>query len=278
MTGAVDALAGPPVSGAVAGCVAIVRERCGVDYTHYAVASLARRVLRQMHAEGVEDLAAYEESVRTDPACLGRLMLALSSHATSLFRHPRFFRVLREQVAPLLRTYPSINVWCAGCSTGEPAYATAIVLQEEGLAAKSRIYATDAAEVVLGRAKEGVYATGRLREIDYLEAGGKASLARYVTVRGEHAEILPSLRSRITFAQHDLASDTSFNEFQLIVCRDVMIHFDATLQARACEVMHESLCHFGVLGVGRGESLRRHPHAACYAPLDATEGLYRRME
>lgn len=267
-----------PTPQAIAGFVAEVREHCGVDYAQYAPASLGRRVSRQMRAEGLDDIAAYGNAVCADSACLGRLMLALSSHVTSLFRHPGFFRVLRETVVPMLRTYPSVNVWCAGCSTGEHAYATAIVLQEEGLGAKSRIYATDAADVALARAKEGVYSMDALREVDYLDAGGTSSLARYLTVHGDHAALAASLRDRITFAQHNLATDASFNEFQLIVCRDVMIYFDAKLQARAFDVMHQSLCRFGVLGVGRGESIRLHPRSACYEALDAAEKLYRRME
>lgn len=278
MTSEAHPMGNPPTPEAIAAFVADVRDHCGIDYAQYARVSLGRRVHRQMRAEGFDDITVYRDTVLGDSACLGRLMLALSAHGTSLFRHPGFFRVLREKVVPLLRTYPSVNVWCAGCSTGEHAYATAIVLQEEGLGAKSRIYATDAAEVALARAREGVYPMDTLRDAEYLDAGGKASMAQYLTVHGGHAALDASLRNRITFAQHNLATDASFNEFQLNVCRDVMICFDANLQARTFDLMHQSLCRFGILGIGRGESMRLHPRAGCYETLDATERLYRRME
>lgn len=278
MTSAAQAASSQAPQPALASFVAEVYEQYGVDYRQYAPASLTRRVWRQMQVEGLGDMAAYGDRLRGDSACLGRLMFALSTHATSLFRHPRFFRVLRDTVVPMLRTYPSINVWCAGCSTGEEAYATAIVLQEAGLTAKSRIYATDPAEVALARAREGVYPTDTLREADYLAAGGTASLAQYLDAHGDHAAMIPALRERITFAQHSFATDASFNEFQLILCRDVMIYFNATLQAHALDLLHQSLCRFGILGVGRGESIRLHPRALQYEAIDPGEKIYRRME
>lgn len=278
MTTEVQAVSNQAPQPDLASLVADLYEHCGVDYRRYAPASLRRRLLRQMQVEGLSDIASYRDKLRGDSACLGRLMLALSTHATSLFRHPRFFRVLRDTVVPMLRTYPSINVWCAGCSTGEEAYAAAIVLQEAGLTAKSRIYATDAAEVALARAREGVYPVDCLREADYLAAGGTASLAQYLHAHGDHAAMDPSLRDRIIFAQHSLATDASFNEFQLILCRDVMIYFDVALQAHALSLLHASLCRFGILGIGRAESMRLHPRALQYEAIDPRDKIYRRME
>lgn len=253
-------------------------ERCGIDYRSYAPTSFARRVRGQLEVEGIPDLAEYERALRDDDARLGRLLFALSSCTTSVFRHPAFFRSLRDHVVPVLRTYPSVSVWCAACGTGELAHALAILLLEEGLYGRCRIYVTDSTETALARAKEGVYLRDALSEDEYLLAGGRGSVAQYLTVRGDRAELTPELRERMIFAQHSFTSDASFNEFQLIVCRDAMIYYNAALQARAFGVLHESLCRFGILGLGRAESLRLHPQVRAYESLDVVEKIYRRIE
>lgn len=262
----------------VVGFAAALHERCGIDYRQYAHASFRRRVLRQLEIEGMHDLVAYERALIDDGAALARLLFALSSHATSLFRRPAFFRTLREQVIPVLRTYPSVSVWCAASATGEVAYALAIVLLEEGLYGRCRIYATDATEAALAYAKEGVYPREALNEEEYLQAGGNSSLARYLTVSGDRAAMASHLRERMVFAQHSLTSDASFNEFQLIVCRDALIYYNEELEVRALGILHESLCRLGVLGLGPAESLRLHPHAHAYEAVDRGEKVFRRVE
>ena len=264
--------------GDVDGLVDGIRERFGIDCREYAPGSFEHRILGQMHVEGLEDVASYAQRVVRDPACLGRLLLSLANPVGPLFHRPTLYRSLRELVVPVLRTYPFARVWCAGCSTGEEAYGTAILLEEEGLGERVRVYATDVNDVALGRAREGVYPADSLSEADYLAAGGKASLVGYFSVHGDRAAILPWLRHRVTFAQYAMLTDASFNEFQLILCRDVMVDFDEALRRRVFGVLHESLCSFGILGVGEEESIERHPNRTSYEELDGGEKLYRRVE
>lgn len=262
----------------VEGLVAGIRERFGIDCREYAPGSFERRILGQAGAEGLRDIASYGKRVFEDPGCLDRLLLSLASPARPMFHRPSFYRALRDRVTPALRTYPSVNVWCAGCSTGEQAYEIAITLAEEGLGERARVYATDVNEVALGRATEGVYPIDAFCETDYLAAGGKHSFADYFTVHGDRAAMVPSLRDRITFAQHGLLTDASFNEFQLILCRNVMVDFDGEVRRRIFGLFHESLCLFGVLGVGEEESVGLHPYRGSYEKLDCEENLYRRVE
>jgi len=198
--------------------------------------------------------------------------------AESMFHRPGLHRALRDSVIPVLRTYPFVKVWCAGCSTGEQAYAIAITLAEEGLRERAGVYATDVNEVALGRAREGVYPADAFSEADYLAAGGKHSLTDYFTGHGDRAAMVPWLRKWITFAQHGLLTDASFNEFQLILCQKVMTDFDDDLCRRAFRLFHESLCLFGVLIVDDEESIGLHPYRGGYEELDGREKVYRRVE
>jgi chemotaxis protein methyltransferase CheR len=255
---------------------------CGTDLRGLARAPLKRRLRSVAAGEGARTLVELSERVLRDDRCRERLLTALASHDTSMFRDPGYHLALRRTVVPLLRTYPSINVWHPACSTGEQVYATAIVLREEGLADRARIYATDASDAVLARAAQGVYPLASLRAEAgrYHEGGGKSSLAEYYATGGAHGDravMRPLLRERICFFPHDLAGDASFNEFNLIICRDVLIYFGAPLHERVLGLLHGSLGRFGVLALGRAESLRLHPMKDCYQELDRTERLYRRM-
>jgi chemotaxis protein methyltransferase CheR len=182
-------------------------------------------------------------------------------------------------VVPLLRTYSFIRLWHAGCSSGEEAYSMAILLQEEGLYPRCRIYATDMSEAVLDRAKAGIFPLKVMQEYteNYLKAGGQSSFSEYYVAKYEHAMIRPSLKQNMVFAQHNLVTDRSINEFNAILCRNVTIYFNRSLQERVQKLLYDSLGRFGVLGLGHKESLRFTPFEACYEPVDAHEHIYRKM-
>lgn len=251
----------------------------GYDFREYARASIKRRIWRRMLEEDLATLSGLQERVLHDPACMERLLLDLSINVTSMFRDPTFWTALREKVVPLLRTYPFVRIWNPGCSTGEETYSLAILLREEGLEDRSRIYATDINAAVLRQAKEGLFPLDRMQEFtqNYIAFGGRASFSDYYKVFGDRAQFDPSLLRQAVFAQHNLVSDASFNEFNLIVCRNVMIYFDRSLQDTVHELFYKSLTRSGVLGLGHKESIRFTSHADSYEALDGQEKLYRRQ-
>jgi chemotaxis protein methyltransferase CheR len=256
-----------------------VFQRYGYDFRDYAVASLRRRLWSVVICEGLSTISQLQARVLHDPEAMERLLLALSVHVTSMFRDPDFFLALRKRVVPLLRTYPFIRVWHAGCSTGEEVYSMAILLQEEGLYDRCRIYATDMNEAVLKQAREGIFPLKQSDEYarNYRRAGGERQLSEYYTAGYGHAIMRASLRDNIVFSQHNLAMDHSFNEFNLILCRNVMIYFNRKLQQRVHELLHASLAVFGVLGLGSKESLKFTPRERDYEQLDSGMKLYRRI-
>jgi chemotaxis protein methyltransferase CheR len=229
----------------------------GYDFRNYARASLRRRLWRRVTAEGRSSITGLLETVLHDPAAMERLRVDLSVTVTSMFRDPPFFLALRNEVLPQLRTYPFVRVWVAGCASGEEVYSLAILLREEGLTDRVRIYATDVSEEVLDQAREGVLPLDRMRDYSssYLEAGGRESLSRYYEVEGRWARLDPSLRDGVVFARHNLVTDGTFNEFHLILCRNVLIYFDRTLQDRVHRLFDESLVPLGMLALGARESL-----------------------
>lgn len=206
-----------------------------------------------------------------------KLLLDLSVNVTAMFRDPSFYLALRHKVVPLLRTYPFTRIWHAGCSTGEEVYSLAILLGEEDLLQRTRIYATDINEVVLQRARAGIFPLERMQEYtqNYLSAGGKRSFSEYYTARYDGALFDPALLERVVFSQHNLVTDRSFAEFHVILCRNVLIYFDRDLQRRVLGLFHESLVPFGILGLGRQETLRFSRYEDRYEELNAAEKLYR---
>ena len=249
------------------------------DFREYAPGSLRRRLWRRAHAEGLSTISALQDKVLHEPACMERLLMDLSINVTSMFRDPSFYRAFREKVVPLLRTYPFIRVWNAGCSTGEEAYSMAILLHEEGLYERARIYATDINETVIDRARVGVFPLDKMREYtdNYIRAGGSRAFSEYYKTGYDSAAFDRSLIENVVFAQHNLVQDRSFNEFHVITCRNVMIYFAKTLQDRVHELFYESLGTFGVLALGRKESIKFTGHENCYEELDASERLYRKV-
>jgi chemotaxis protein methyltransferase CheR len=256
-----------------------VFRRYGFDFREYAPASLRRRVWRRVHAEGEQTISGLLARLLHDPAAMERLLLDLSITVTAMFRDPSFYVAFRERVAPLLRTYPFTRIWVAGCSTGEEVHSLAILLKEEELYDRTRIYATDINEAVLERAREGVFPLEKMKEYtqNYLKAGGKRAFSEYYVAAYDGAQFQRSLVENVVFAQHNLVSDRSFNEFNVIVCRNVMIYFDKQLQNRVHELFYESLVHFGVLALGHKESIHFSPRADDYDELDTHEKLYRKV-
>jgi len=257
-----------------------VYHRYGFDFREYAPASLRRRVNRRVKLEGLPSISALQDHLLRDPDVMNRLLLDLSINVTAMFRDPTFHLAFREKVVPLLRTYPFTRIWVAGCSTGEEVYSLAIILEEESLYDRSRIYATDINEEVLERARLGVFPLSKMQEDtrNYISSGGKRSFSDYYVSAYDGAAFDRSLIRNVVFAQHNLAADRSFNEFHAIVCRNVMIYFERSLQERVFGLFDESLARLGTLSLGHKESLRTSPHADKYKELDTAERLYRKLK
>ncbi len=251
----------------------------GFDFREYAPASLRRRLRRRMDGEKVKTVSQLQHLVLHDRRVMERLLLDLSINVTAMFRDPTFFHALRDQVVPLLRTYPFSRIWVAGCSTGEEVYSLAILLAEEGLSDRTRIYATDINEIVLEQAKLGVFPLDKMQEYtqNYIRAGGERSFSEYYVARYDGAQFARSLVDNVVFAQHNLASDSAFNEFNVISCRNVLIYFDKPLQEHVHRLFYDSLARFGVLALGQKESIEFSPHDSAYEELNRDERLYRKI-
>jgi chemotaxis protein methyltransferase CheR len=251
----------------------------GFDFRDYSMPSLRRRVWKRVYAEGLGTISGLQEKVLHDPACMERLLLDLSINTTAMFRDPTFYLAFRTKVVPLLRTYPFVRIWHAGCSTGEEVYSMAILLQEEGLLDRCRIYATDINEAVLQRAKEGIFPINTMQEntSNYIAGGGNGTFSEYYTARYDYAIFRPALRENVVFAQHNLVTDSSFNHFNVILCRNVLIYFNNTLQDRVQQLFLQSMEMFGILGLGKKETLKFSEVADHYEVVDHEDRLYRRV-
>ncbi|MGZ3459427.1 MAG: CheR family methyltransferase [Archangium sp.] len=255
-----------------------IQRRYGLDFRGYARASLRRRVWNMVHALKLGNLSSLQAKVLHEPLMMEELLQHLSVNTTTMFRDPSFFTSFREKVVPHLFSAPFVRIWHAGCSTGEEVYSLAILLMEAGLYERSRIYATDMNATVVERAKSGIFPLEHMREYtaNYLRAGGSAAFSDYYTANYDHAIFKAPLRKNIVFAQHNLVSDGTFNEFNVILCRNVLIYFGTDLQARVYRLLHHSLRRFGILALGRGETLRHTVIESDYDEVDLQERLYRR--
>jgi chemotaxis protein methyltransferase CheR len=251
----------------------------GFDFRAYAYSSLKRRLWKRIHAEGLTTVSQLQDRVLHAPDAMERLLLDLSINVTSMFRDPGFYLAFRAHVVPLLRTYPFIRIWHAGCSTGEEVYSMCILLQEEGLYDRTRIYATDINEVVLQRARAGIFPLEKMQEYteNYIRAGGRRSFSEYYMAMYDGALFNAALTRNVVFSQHNLVTDGSFSEFHVILCRNVMIYFDRELQNRVHDLFYQSLVQLGVLCLGNKETIRFTRYEEGYEPLDAKEKIYRRL-
>jgi chemotaxis protein methyltransferase CheR len=248
------------------------------DFRAYSRASLRRRMERALLDFGCESLSRLQERVLHEPEVFPALLDVLTVKYTDMFRDPRYFRALRERVVPVLRTYPSLRIWVAGCSSGEEAYALAVLLREEELLDRTTLYATDINPAALRAAERGIYALDRVAQFtrNHQQSGGHSSLSDHYTAAYDAAVMDRSLVAHMVFADHSLATDSAFAEMQLISCRNVLIYFDRTLQERALRLFRESLCHRGFLGLGAKESLRFSDEGQAFTEVAREERIYQR--
>ncbi|MDO7897487.1 CheR family methyltransferase [Pseudomonas citrulli] len=249
------------------------------DFRDYSGASIKRRVHHALSQFECKTISALQERVLHDPGAFMQLLQLLTIPVSEMFRDPTHFLAIREEVVPLLRTYPSIKIWIAGCSTGEEVYSMAILLREEGLLDRTLIYATDINPRSLEKAKQGIFSLENVRGYtqNYQRAGGRRSFADYYTAAYDYAMFDKTLCQNVTFADHSLATDSVFSETQLISCRNVLIYFNKKLQDRAFGLFHESLCHRGFLVLGSKETLDFSTYGNAFEPLVKQERIYRKL-
>ncbi|THD61249.1 CheR family methyltransferase [Phenylobacterium sp.] len=255
-------------------------QRYHYDFRRYARASTKRRLLLARDRLGFDSVSMMQAGLLHDPALLPRLLDFLTVQVSEMFRDPSYFRALREQVLPHLRTYPSLKVWVAGCSNGEELYSLAILFREEGLDQRTLFYATDINPSALQAAEAGVYPLDQVRKFtqNHQKSGGKSSLSEYYTADYGRAAFDKTLRSRVVFSDHSLVTDAVFAEMHLISCRNVLIYFDRALQDRAIGLFRDSLARKGFLGLGSKENLRFSSHAAAFSDFVREEKIYQRRE
>ena len=248
------------------------------DFRDYTGASQKRRVSQALTQFNCPSIPALQAGVERDPTLFLQLLQYLTIPVSEMFRDPAFFLTLRQQVMPVLQTYPSLKIWVAGCSTGEEVYSLAIVLKEEGLLERSLIYATDINATSLDKARRGIFPLASIRShtANYQQAGGKRAFSDYYTAAYDAAIFDKPLSDNITFADHSLATDSVFSETQLVLCRNVLIYFNKTLQDRALGLFHESLSRRGFLGLGSKESIDFSAFANRFEPLVKAERLFRK--
>lgn len=259
--------------------VEAIYRRWGYDFRDYAIASLKRRIRRIVEQEKLSSISALQELVLRDSAFMQRFLVQLVVSVTSMFRDPGFYKAFRKEVVPLLMDRPALRIWHAGCATGEEVYSMAILLHEERLLDRTRIYATDLEGAALDTAKEGIYPLGKMKEYtkDYHSSGGKAAFSEYYQAGHGHVMMRKDLSKKIVWAQHNLVTDASFNEFNVIICRNVLIYFNMRLQEHVHRLLNESLAEDGILALGRQESLRLTPNELSYRVLDRREKIYQKV-
>lgn len=230
----------------------------GYDFRDYARASIKRRILHRLAVSGLKNISEMQHKLLNDTLFLETLLLDLSINVTEMFRDPSFYMALRKEVIPFLKTYPFIKIWHAGCSTGEEVYSMSILLREEDLYKRTQIYATDFNDVVLKKAKDGIFPIDRIKAytLNYQKAGGSESFSDYYTADNESIIMDKSFKKNIVFAKHNLVTDSIFGEMNLIMCRNVLIYFNKDLQNRVIKLFRDSLCHNGYLCLGSKESVR----------------------
>lgn len=252
--------------------------RYNYDFRQYSKASLKRRVDAAMSKFQLTTISALQGHILHESAAFPRLLQFLTVPVTEMFRDPAYFRAIREEVLPHLRTYPSLKFWVAGCSTGEEAYSLAILLEEEGLLERAMIYATDINPHSLKKAETGIYDEKDLEKHteNYFRGGGKRSLEDYYTKAYGAVAMLPRFKKKILFTDHSLATDSVFSEMHFISCRNVMIYFERPLQERTVGIFYDSLSKDGFLGIGEKENLRFVAHPECFELFSAEGRIYRK--
>ncbi len=248
----------------------------GYDFSDYSEASLKRRVLHYMQGRNYTSVASLEKLLVKNDHLFSEFIEEITVTVTEMFRDPTFYRILRDRVLKRLATYPFIKIWIAGCATGEEAYSMAILLAEENLYQRSIIYATDINQKSLEIAKEGVYPLDKMKNftLNYQKSGGLKEFSVYYLADYGSALMDRSLRQNILFSPHNLVADKSFNEFQMILCRNVLIYFNKSLQNNVINLFYESLCPLGILGLGSKESLLFSEKRNYFDEIDRKEKIF----
>jgi chemotaxis protein methyltransferase CheR len=251
----------------------------GYNYRNAGVDWLRHKIRNRVTAEDLQTVNGLREKVFHDEACRRRLLQSLTLDANTMFHEPYFYRAFRALVVPLLRTYPFIRIWHVGCSTGEEVYSIAILLAEEGLYERCRLYATDVDEAALAHARSGIVPLQMMQAYtaNYLQAGGKGAFSEYYTASHDDAIFRHSLRKNLIFARHSLQTDGAFNEFHVIICRNVMTTWSSAIRARARSLFRDSLVRLGFLCLGAGERTGEFGGDSRYDAFDAKTGIWRRM-
>lgn len=254
-------------------------EQYGYDFSHYARASLRRRVNRLLIVDRFPSFAELLYHLRNNASYLKRFVEEITVNVTEMFRDPHAYRIIRNQVLPVLATHPFIRIWHAGCATGEEVYSMAIMLEEAGLLHKSLLYATDINPAVVEQARLGIFPMRHMKQYseNYIASGGTREFSDYYTAKYDWAKFDDRFKKRMITATHNLVSDRSFNEFQLILCRNVLIYFDKTLQDQALQLFDESLEKLGFLVLGTKENIRFSGIAHKYAPIAEKEKIWRKI-
>ena len=280
-----DAALNPPVSEPVEDIeihllLEALYRRYHYDFRHYARASIKRRLRQACVQLGYPSLSALQDALLHDETIVSRLLDYLTVQVSEMFRDPSYFRAIREQVVPHLRTYPSLKFWIAGCSGGEELYSFAILLHEEGLLDRTMLYATDINPAALETAQKGIYALDRIADFtrNHQRSGGKSSLSDYYATAYGNAVFDKRLRAQVLFSDHSLVTDAVFAECQFVSCRNVMIYFDRPLQDRAIGLFKDSLSRRGFLGLGSKETLRFSKHMNGFSEFVREEKIYQRRE
>jgi len=257
-----------------------VNQRYGYDFTQYSKASLERRVASFMYKRKFSDFADVKTALLEDRFLFNTFVEDITVNVTEMFRDPAFYKTLRETIIPVLATYPFIRIWHAGCSSGEEVYSMAILLKEAGILHKSLLYATDLNQTVLESAKKGIFKGSHMQQysINYMAAGGQKDFSDYYTSNYNLAKFDESLTRRMVFSTHNLVSDSSFNEFQLILCRNVLIYFEKELQSKVLQLFDKSLDTLGYLALGTKESLKFSAIAPQYVQVSNKEKIWRKHQ
>ncbi|MFT4024117.1 MAG: protein-glutamate O-methyltransferase CheR [Flavihumibacter sp.] len=255
-------------------------DRYGYDFTGYTLASLKRRISRFLILKKLSGFAALRHAIRHSENLFNEFVEEVTVTVTDMFRDPPFYRCLAEEIFPALRTRPFIRIWHAGCSTGEEVYSVAILLHEAGLLPKSLLYATDINPGVLETLRKGIYPLGNFRQYseNYIQSGGRKDFSSYYTARYGFGKFDERLQQRMIISTHNLVSDSSFNEFQLIICRNVLIYFDKDLQNRVLKLFNDSLEPSGCLALGANEGLRFSEVATSFTPVCPREKIWKKTE
>ncbi|GKU84597.1 protein-glutamate O-methyltransferase CheR [Niallia sp. NCCP-28] len=251
----------------------------GYDFRNYAFPFLKRRIMYRIGAENLSSISALQEKVFQNSIMMKKLLSDFSISVTEMFRDPEFFLTLRKKIIPIIRNYPFIRIWHVGCASGEEVYSMAIMLSEEGILNKTRIYATDINNIALEKAKLGSFPLEKMQLYtkNYIKAGGTNEFSEYYAVKNNAAEFRPFLKENVLFTQHNLTTDQTFNDFHIIICRNVMIYFNKSLQNDVHQLLYNSLVLSGFLGLGKREEVRYTDYAGNYEEYDTSEKIYRKI-